>query len=348
MKKTLLTIAVMSLLLSSCKKPNTSEPIIDLPIVILNEKIMIANEGAFGSGNAELSVIDPTNSTITNNLFKTANNNGALGDVLQSISFKDSSMYCVMNNSGNIKVLNTNNYVLKTTISNLNSPRYISFFDNSAIVTSLAASSEINPLSIINTNTNIVSGTTPMQGWTEGLYRQGAHTYICNYSKSMVYKWNTGSKQNVDSAKMGTGVKEIILYKNTFLVLTDGDYNNPSNKSKIYQIDTSNLNIIDSIQLGTSGYSSINYSASEDKITVLGENKINTVNLSSKQVNTLITGLAGEYFYGFGFDEKYKKYYVCDAKDFSQAGQVIICDKNGVRITSLVAGIAPSKVYFRY
>jgi hypothetical protein len=348
MKKTLLATAVISLLLSSCKKPKTSDPIIDEPIVTLNEKIIIANEGAFGSGNAEISVIDATNSTITNNVFKTTNNNGVLGDVLQSISFKDSTMYCVMNNSGNIKVLNSKNYTLKTTISNLNSPRYLSFFNNSAIISSLSFSNTSNPLTLINTSTNTISGATPMQGWTEGLYSQGTHTYICNYTKSMVYKWNTGSKQNVDSAKMGIGVKEIILYKNTFLVLTDGDYNNPSDKSKIYQIDTSNLNIIDSIQLGTSGYSNINYSVSEDKITVLGENKINTVNLSSKQVSALITGLAGEYFYGFGFDEKYKKYYVCDAKDFSQAGQVIIYDKTGLRITSLTAGVAPSKVYFRY
>ncbi len=348
MKKNILRTAALLLVFTACKKPKSTDPIIEDPIVALNEKIIIANEGAFGSGNSDVSAIDPITASITNDLFKNANNNGVLGDVLQSISFKNDLMYCVLNNSGTIKVLDAKNYNLKTTISNLNSPRYISFFNNSGIVSSLSFTSASNPLAIINTTTNTVSGSTAMQGWTEGLYSKGAHIYICNYAKSTVYKWNVNTQKNTDSIKIGTGAKEIVLYKNTFLILTDGDYNNPNLKSKIYQIDTGNLNVIDSIQLGAYGYSSINYSVSEDKITVLGENKISSVNLSSKQISGFISGAAGETFYGFGFDEKYKKYYVCDAKDYQQKGQVIIFDKSGTRLSALAAGYVPSKVYFIY
>jgi hypothetical protein len=350
MKQHILTSICILILLSACTKPKKDNVVEEPPITVLNEKIIIANEGGFGKANAEISYINPNTNEITNDLFSKANNNGVLGDVLQSISFKNNTMYCVLNNSGTIKVLNNDNYQLSTSISNLNSPRYLSFINaNAALVTSLAFTAASNPLQVINTNTNTKANTLKMSGWSEGIYTFGNSTYICNYTQSKLYKLNTTTLQFTDSLVIGIGAKEIILYKNNhLLLLTDGDFNNPSSVSSLYEIDTASLTAIDSIQFNASGYSNINYSNAENVISLLGDNKLQQVNLSTKTYSVLTSAAVGESFYGFGFDEKYKKYYVCDAKDYQQKGKIIVLDKNGNRLTAYDAGYVPSKIYFNY
>jgi DNA-binding beta-propeller fold protein YncE len=350
MKKQILNSLALILLISACTKPK-KETKEETPIEpTLNEKVIIANEGGFGKGNAEISYVNPNTNEINNDLFAKANSNGVLGDVLQSISIKGDNMYCLLNNSGNIKVLNKNNFSLITTITNLNSPRFISFVNaNTALVSSLSFTSGNNPMQFINTSTNTKSTTLSMAGWSEGLLTLANSTYICNYSKSILYKLNNTTLQIIDSVNINVGCKEVIAYKNgNLLVLSEGDYNLPVSKSRLFLIDTSSLTKIDSFDIGSVGYSNLNYSVSENDITVLGENKIQKINLVAKTVTPLISGGAGESFYGFGFDEKYKKYYVCDAKDYQQKGQVIIFDKSGNKIISFTAGIIPSKVYFSY
>jgi DNA-binding beta-propeller fold protein YncE len=350
MKKQILSSLACILFISACTKPK-KETKDETPIEpTLNEKVIIANEGGFTKGNAEISYINPNTNEINNDLFAKANNNGILGDVLQSISFKGDYMYCILNNSGNIKILDKNTFMLNTTITNLNSPRFMSFVNNNtALVSSLSFSAGNNPMSFINTNTNTKGNTLNMVGWSEGLLTLANSTYICNYSKAILYKLNNTTLQIIDSVKLDAGCKEVVAYKNgQLLVLTEGDFNLPSSVSKIYQIDTTSLTKLDSIGLGASGYSNVNFSISENIITVLGGNKIRKLNLALKSNEPIISGAAGESFYGFGFDEKYKKYYVCDAKDYQQKGQVIIYDKSGNKIISLTAGIIPSKVYFNY
>jgi hypothetical protein len=275
-----------------------------------------------------------------------------LGDILQSITFKNGLAYCVLNNSGYIKILNLSDFTLKATISNLNQPRYFNpIAANRALVSTLSlnTNSIYNPIRLIDTETNSAIGSIPMYGWTEGLLSIGNKTYICNYYKGMLYQFNSTSLQIEDSVKLNYGCSEVIAYKNgQILVLCNGDFSNSNSTSKIFLLDTANLSIIKSIALNTFGYSNLLHVSDNDELLVLGENKIHKINTNSTAVNPFITALPNETFYGFGYDAKYKKYYVCDAKDYQQKGQVIVYDKNRMRLSAYTAGYIPSKVYFTY
>ncbi len=344
-------ICLLFLLLTfSCIKPkkNTNEQAIE----VLNEKIIITNEGGFGKGNADISYINPQNDEINNDLFKKANANAVFGDVFQSVSFKNDLAYCVLNNSGEIKILDATDFTLKGTISNLNQPRYMSFINtNTAIVSSLSlnTNSIYNPMTTINTGTFTKIATIPMQGWTEGLLSLGNNTFICNYYKGILYKLNNSTLQITDSVNLSYGCSEVIQYKNgQVLVLCNGKYNNSAITSKIHVIDTVNLSPTKTMVLKQYGYSNMVYSKAENELLILGGNKINKIELDINSVSDFITPDSTVTLYGFGYDEKYKKYYVCDAKDYQQKGQVLIYDKNRNKIKSVAAGYIPSKVYFRY
>jgi hypothetical protein len=342
---------LVTILFTACIKPDKKKNE-EAPILDRNEKIIIANEGGFGKGNAELSYINPISNEINNELYKKANNNAVLGDILQSISFKNGLAYCVLNNSGTIKILDLSNFTIKGTITNLNQPRYMSHINsNMAIVSTLSLNqtSVYNPLSIINTETFTKSSTINMYGWTEGLLSIGTSTYICNYYKGTLYQLNNATLQIEDSVQLDYGCSEVIASKNgQILVLCNGNYSNSNSVAKVFLLDTNNLNTIKSITFNTSGYSQLTYVTEEDVLLILGENKIHKIDLITSSVSPFITALPNETFYGFAYDVKYKKYYVCDAKDYQQRGQVIVMDKNGNRLSALMAGFVPSKVYFNY
>jgi DNA-binding beta-propeller fold protein YncE len=338
------------LLAYSCIKPKKISN--EQAIEPLDEKIIIVNEGGFGKGNAEISYIDPLNGTINNELFKKANNNGILGDVFQSICFKNNVAYCVLNNSGIIKKINLTDFKLIGEISGLVQPRYMSFInENTAIVSSLDLNmnSVYNPLSIINTELNSKTATIGMQGWTEGLLALGNCTFICNYYKGILYKLNNKTLQITDSVYLGYGCSEVINYKNgQLLVLCSGDYSNANVKSKIHVIDTSNFDLKKTMEMSTSGYSNISYLDADNELLILGENAVKKIDIDNTVTSDFIIADSTATLYSFGYDKKYKKYYVCDAKDYQQKGQVIVYDKNGVRLAAISAGYIPSKIYFTY
>src|SRR5690606_33241745 len=72
-------------------------------------KLLVANEGAYGNGNASLSYIDLQSEVVRNNVYQEANAK-PLGDVLQSIYAYKDKIYLVMNNSNKIIVLSKNNF----------------------------------------------------------------------------------------------------------------------------------------------------------------------------------------------------------------------------------------------
>jgi hypothetical protein len=315
------------------------------------EKILITNEGGFGKGNAEVSYINPNTNEINNDLFAKANNNSVLGDVFQSIAFKSNLAYCILNNSGTIKIIDTEDFKLKGAISNLNQPRYISIInDNTAIVSALSLNKAnvYNPITIINPTTFAKTGSVSMYGWTESILSLNKYSFICNYYKGLLFKLNHANLQLTDSLHLSYGCTEVIAYKNNqLLVLCSGDYSIANSSAKLYVVDTA-LIVLKTISLPTSSYSNIQYISSEDQVVILGENKIQSVDMINNTIVSIINANNNETFYGFGFDEKYKKYYICDAKDYQQKGKIIVCDKTGSRLTAYDAGYVPSKIYFNY
>jgi len=97
--------------------------------------ILIANEGSFNKPDATVDFLSSDLSTSQSGIYKTVNNED-LGDVLQTIGFKGTNAFLVLNNSNKIVIANRFNFQKNATVtSNLVSPRYIAFTDSQYYVT---------------------------------------------------------------------------------------------------------------------------------------------------------------------------------------------------------------------
>ncbi|MFZ4927616.1 T9SS type A sorting domain-containing protein [Chryseobacterium sp. Mn2064] len=143
------------------------------------EGVLVLNEGGAGSNNAEVSLIS-NQSVVTNNYYKTHNNNAALGDTAQDIKIFGDKIFVVLNISNQIKVLNKSDFSLITTItSNVKNPRYIAFSGNKFFVTNWGATGgQTNYVAVYDLNTythqaNITVGEGP-----EKIYSKDNKLYV--------------------------------------------------------------------------------------------------------------------------------------------------------------------------
>lgn len=150
MKKTKIFAMTLAMVLAvtACKDDdNFANP--QTTVLPYQNGVLLANEGNFGTPNAEVSFIDGNLNNIQNNLYNTTNNED-LGDVLQNIGFSGDDAFLVVNNSN--KVVVTNRYTLerKAEITEgINQPRYVTFAGDYAYVTN----SSPKTVSVYNKNT---------------------------------------------------------------------------------------------------------------------------------------------------------------------------------------------------
>ncbi|KFF74252.1 hypothetical protein HX13_14090 [Chryseobacterium sp. P1-3] len=142
------------------------------------EAVLVLNEGGAGSNNAEISLI--SNQSVTNNYFKTHNNNAALGDTAQDIKIYGDRIFVVLNISNQIKVINKSDFSLITTISaNLDNPRYIAFSGNKFYVTNWGGSgSTENYVAVYDLNTYTHETNIPVGSGPEKIYSKDNRLYV--------------------------------------------------------------------------------------------------------------------------------------------------------------------------
>lgn len=97
--------------------------------------ILMGIEGGFNKNQAEVSYLSADQSTFLENIFATNNANLPLGDILQTIAFKDDKAFLVVNNSNKVDVVDRYTFK-KTTTFQVEQPRGIAFTGNYVYVTS--------------------------------------------------------------------------------------------------------------------------------------------------------------------------------------------------------------------
>ena len=99
--------------------------------------LFIANEGNYQYGNASLTFYDTVTGTVENDVFIRANGQ-KLGDVAQSMTMHDGTLWITVNNSHVIFAVDPVTFKEKGRITGLTSPRHIYFInDEKAYVTQL-------------------------------------------------------------------------------------------------------------------------------------------------------------------------------------------------------------------
>ena len=183
-------IALLALTAVSC---NRDEADAIIPAEKHENGILVANEGKFGTPNAELSYISRGFSSIKNDIYKTTNGEN-LGDVLQHVNFHNGEAYLVVNNSNKIIVTDRYTFKKKAEITqDVKNPRYITFVGNQAYVTNSTYGGE-QSITVYNTENYNLIKKIPSSDVVERIVTAGTNVFVQNAS------FGTGNKLTIISS----------------------------------------------------------------------------------------------------------------------------------------------------
>lgn len=307
-------------------------------------KVFITNEGNFGTNNAAVSLYETATGNVVADIYKSQNNNAAIGDVCQSISKINNKYYVVVNNSGKIVVVNSSDFKLITTITGLQSPRYVlPVTFNKAYVSDLYA----NAISIIDLNTNTKTGSIPCSGWTEQMVLIYNKAFVTNNKTNYTYVINTITDQITDSIYVGKFGGTIVTDKNSKLwILSSGDSPN-SIVGKLSRFDPVTLQLELSLSFSsTDAPSNLCINATKDTMYFLNTSVYQMPINSATLPGSAFVNSTANTFYGLAVSDKDYTIYVSDAIDYIQKSSILVYSPNGQQRTSFKAGINASSFYF--
>lgn len=318
----------------SCVKDKPEEDS-EFAVVANSNAVIVGAEGNFQFGNASISLYNPGDSSIGENIFQKANDR-PLGDVLQSIGSFGNLLYLVVNNSSKIEVVQKSDFKLVATIHNLKSPRYFLPVSNSkAYVTDLYA----NSISVVDLDLNEVQSQIKVSGWTEGLTMIYGKVFVSNKAKNLVYVIDAEKDELIDSIKVGASPSSLVQDKNSKLWVL-GDHS-------IEMIDPVTLNIQKSITLDLQ-YSASRLSLNQglDTLYFLG-NGVQRMSVSSDLApETVFIKNNSNNFYALEIDPKSNNIYLSDAIDYIQKSIVHVYSPSGNLLNSFTSGVNTSVFWF--
>jgi len=331
---------------TSCKKQEIGPQCptcVDENITVQYNDVLIGCEGNFGWGNGSISLYNPTNTSITNTVFQNINGY-AIGDVLQSITEYNGKLFVVVNNSGNIEILDTATYQKTATINGLTSPRYFCGINNSkAYVSDLFS----NQIAIVDLGSNSVIGNIITGGWTEEMLLVNDKVYVCRPDTNFILQINASTNIIEDTIVVGKGPSSLVLDNNNSLwTLSSGGINEV--QGELNQIDPSTNNITQTMVFGDISNSPNNLKISPDGETMYylnnGVNKLSIY--SSSLPSSSIINQNGAVFYGLGISPT-NDIYVSDAVDYVQSGIVYRYDSTASLVHQFSVGIIPQGFWFK-
>ncbi len=172
MKKTLLTASLLVLGLTSCNKNSNPTP---PPYEPQTRGYYILSEGTYGRGDGKIAYYDLSTSALTANLYPTQNSNASLGDTPIDLKAYGSKLYCTVNNSNKVRVLELATGRELRSIE-VESPRYLACKDGKVYVTLYTGKvSRIDTVSLAVDRTITSTG-----GCCEGLAILDNNLYVAN------------------------------------------------------------------------------------------------------------------------------------------------------------------------
>lgn len=319
-------------------------------------KVFVANEGAFGNGNASLSYIDLDEQKVYNNIYQDKNNK-VLGDVLQSIAADEKYLYLVVNNSNKIVIIDKKTFEYQGEIA-VTQPRYMIMIGNGkALVSSMYRSR----LYIVDLNSRQIESEIPVNFTnTEGMIAHGNKIYIapwnvnCNY----IYQFDKSSMQIEDSIYIsGYAPMAMVLDKNEKLwVLAGNPYNNVS--STFTQLNVSNKQILKSIAFSAKAetikpvmnpakdiiyFLGVDYDGNANAYNGLFQMSIDDV---AAPTQPLLRAQNLQYFWGLGVNPKTGNLFFGDPKGWIQSGTVSELSPDGTLLNTYTLGLGPGYFYF--
>lgn len=345
MKKTVFILLLASLMASCFKE---TDPVTGgVGGSYLNgQGVFILNEGNFRSGNGSLSFFSYDSLKIFNHVFLDINRR-PLGDIPYSISLNDGKAYIVVNNSGKIEVVNSNDLKSVAVINKLVSPRYISFIDNTkAYVTSLYSDS----VTIINLLTNSVSGYINLKRTSEEIETINSKAFVAHWTGgNKIIVINTSSDQVTDSIEVGMEPESMVVDKNEMLwVLCNGGWKR-EHFAELIAINT-RTNIIEKRFTFPSKTDSPTCLQIDKKGEILYyiHNGIRRMDINDAELTPAVfIESLNNTFYKIGVNPDNNEIFITDVADYIQKGNLLRFNSTGILISSMQADILPGGMCFK-
>jgi len=349
LKKYFSVAVIFTIFFTSCKKdipPKNPQQQGNIS-VSTSKRLLICNEGIFNSGTASLSVYDPEGNGIINNAYSSANSNQSMGDVLQSYTKFNGKYFWVVNNSGKI-IVTDKNFIRLATITGFISPRYIQpVSNNKAYVSNYLSgnnSNQTNYIQILDMNTNTITKTIELDGWSEEMVESYGNVFVTNMKKKYLYVVSTFNDAVVDSVFLNATSYCIVKDANEKIwVSCNADASN-NISARLVEFDPKTPHVIEkSISLNTSQNSISRLCITGDESTLYYLlTDVFKMSISSAIAPATPFALQGSrIFYGLCVDPTDETIYISDAIDYNQNGNILRYKYDGSYISTFKAGIIP-------
>jgi|TARA_B110000459_G_scaffold203252_1_gene259029 YVTN family beta-propeller protein len=344
-------LSIIAIILSflSCKKDKIGPQCISCQeeqieiTTTLHSDLLIINEGNFGSGSGSISRYTSQNKTVNNNLFLQANET-PIGNIAQSVYQIGTKAYVVINNSNKIEVIDINNFSSLHTITGFNSPRsFLPINQNTAYVTDLYA----NSIQIVDLNSNSITGSISVNGWTEDLLLHNDSVYVCDMTNDNLLIINPNNNSLVDSIKVGESPNSIIIDENSMIwIMCSGGFSSTNPQLIKFNPQTRTIETTYTFPNITESPGNLKINAKGDQLYYINSN-IYKMSIYSNSINTtpIITS-NGNKFYEIGISPIAEEIFISDAIDYIQDGIIYRYSSSGNLIHHFNAGVIPGDFLF--
>lgn len=286
-------------------------------------------------GNASIDIIDLDKETITNDVFKSQNGTSP-GDVAHSGVLVDSFFYLVMNNSGKVIVINTRDFSVAMEITGFTSPRYLlPISATQAYVTDLYA----NHIYLTDLSAGTITDSIPLYGMGERMVMLNGKVFVANNKSSYLAVVDPKKHALVDSIEIGGYTNEIRDMAGTLIVLKNAN-SFEKNQGAILTIDPMSHTIISETRFTTDIQMWYGRTAQHDGVFYFNLGN----EIFAFQNDGISSVLKVEDIRLNNFAVIKDGYWLTNAKDYQQKGEVIQFSKSGTEINRFSSGIIPSSL----
>lgn len=345
MKKTFLSILVITILNVSCTRTN------EVPIGKFATGVFVINEGNFSESNGSISHFNTSNSKVSRDLFEEANNVSP-GGIIQSVYFYDNVAFIIDQLGNTIEVVEAETFKSITTIDQgLSTPRYMTIANGKGYISnwgSFDANFNLTEsyVAVVDLESYTVTATIDTDSGSEGFIASGGNVYVANSFSNTVQEIHTTDDAIVATITVANGPQEFIEDINGKVWLLSNSFLSGSTLS---QLDLSLNQVIKSFAIGESA-KSLNINGSGDQLYYLSapfgadaEVRSVAVTATTDTNEALITQ---PNLYGLGVDPQSGIIYLGNHNGFQGNGTVLRYEQ-GSFIDNFAVGVAPNGFVFR-
>lgn len=349
MKKLLLSLTSLAFFMIACHKP-----VIYVNGTIEPNSMYVLNEGVWHYNNSSISYYHPASGEFTADIFSSVNNRG-LGDTGNDLQEYGSRLYCVVNTSENIQVMDLYTAQVIGTVPLIGkSPRKICFSGDKAYVSCFDGT-----VIRIDTATLAVEATVPVGPNPEGVCIANGKLYVAisggynapdyGTSVAVIDLSNFSVIKNIEVAinptRLFTASNQQYIY-----LISNGNYINiHSCLQKINIITDEVVRTFDFEITNMCIYGNIAYLYSSNFDPDHSQYSIQVLDLTSETIinsHFISDGTELQIPYGIAVDPETGDIFVTDAHNFQVNGDVYCFGQDGKKKYSFEAEINPSIIVF--